>query len=215
MRFSMLPSPRVYGALGIFQAAFQQPSGYKMKLPPPQLALPVSACAGGEERKEEEKESPGVRCLCSGQVMREIFLSFPKKAKVGVDLGNGGKGSPLETGRQGGDRVVRARREPGAADVLVSSASSSSSLSFPFPRRAVVGRYLWCPALQPLLTQCHTSVRWWRDLLLEKLGSIPSRRSWEMPALLRSANRYLRMKVDHTLDFSSVSLQRSSSRFHK
>lgn len=56
-------------------------AGIKWSSPPPQLLLPLPACGEEGKRKEDRKESPGVRCLCSGQLMREIFLSFLKEGK--------------------------------------------------------------------------------------------------------------------------------------
>lgn len=151
-----------------------------MKLPPLQLLLPLSACGGKEERKEEEKESPGMRCLCSGQVMREIFLSFLKEGKSCSWFGEKRRCSPPEA------EVLRRADpwEPGAADVQHLSLLSLFSLSVSFllslhPEEPRLEGGPGDRALHPGLKPCHTSVSWQQDVLLQILHSVPCCHSWE------------------------------------
>lgn len=149
-----------------------------MTLPPAQPPLPLSACGGKEEKKEEEKESPGVRCLCSGQVMRESFSSFPKEGKVGAGLGS------REAVQPAGGRGAAVRRPHGSQVLQMCVQPSLFSLSVSFllslcPEEPRLEGGPGDQALHPGLKPCHTSVSWQRDVPLQVLHSVPSHHSWE------------------------------------
>lgn len=118
-------------------------------------------------------------------------------------------------GKRRGVWVGRPGWEPGAADVLGSLSSFFFSFPFPFPRRAEVGRYLWRPGTPaPAQTVSHKSElvagHAFLDTQLHPLLPFLGAAS----TLLQNGKRYLKIKINHTLNLSSIGLQRSSNTFH-